>query len=148
MFKLQTFLSILVPPRDASADALQAWRMVIATCIVVLFVSMIALWSIAFGNVDDRYSLVTQYQLENFSDEVEGKLDDLTDMTMRQMRHQFDTDLRTLRVRQCYAIQERNVEATRAVERTIEQRKVEYAELFGERYDESTCAEVGVIEER
>lgn len=128
----QHMIEALIPPPDADEKTLNRWRSIIAATIIVLVVIQglnIALskgWLGTWGYASDT------------------KVEQLANQVRHQVVRTLESEILTLRERQCRAIEAHNMDAARFAAEALQKRRGDYHDLTGRPYPLPTCREVGV----
>lgn len=130
---LRQFWTTLVPPVNATDEALAMWRMGVFMAIVGLAAILSAHISVSSGLLGEERGFATQAAVGSLRSEMEG----LT-------RRSLEIDILNLRVRQCEAMGNGNQDAARFTGETLQERRVEYAQVTERTYPLPSCREVGV----
>lgn len=148
---LKHLINLVLPPRDPSPEALEAWRLGVFASIVVLSVlfGAHAIWSMGHFSEDTGY--VTRGAARDRAAQVDSALDRISNQLEEQVEkvdqaeaRRLESEIRNLRAEQCEAIRDKNRDAIRSITQIMEERKTAYYEHTDREYPIPTCLETGV----
>lgn len=125
-------IAALVPPPDADEASVNRWRSMMAAAVLMLIVVQGLNISLSKGWIG-TWAYATESDVESLSGQVR-----------RQVLRTLESEILTLRERQCLAIENTNLDAARFASEALQKRRGDFHDLTGRPYPMPTCREVGV----